>query len=255
MMSEGQEMGEMGAVRRGGERGGVVPRVHVVTGTDTDVGKTWATAAVAAEQLAWGLRVHVDKPVQTGLAPGEPGDVDVVAELLGRPEGLSVSEGVRLPAAMAPVDAVAEVDALVEAGAKSGVVPGVLPGLEWHVARWRRHLEEADVLVIEGAGGVTVALTEAGETPVQVVQRLRSEGWSAAVELATRPGLGTQNHTLLTWEHLTAHGVGADRLLICRTSAEPDPVEQANLRYLTRLAAGVAVGCIPEGRVEVIPAG
>ncbi|HEX5813495.1 MAG TPA: AAA family ATPase, partial [Pseudonocardia sp.] len=50
----------------------------VVTGTGTGVGKTVVTAAVAALHPN---RVAVLKPVQTGVAPGEPGDLADVVRL------------------------------------------------------------------------------------------------------------------------------------------------------------------------------
>src|SRR5260370_21325949 len=40
-----------------------------VTGTDTGVGKTWVTAAVARELRRQGRAVRVCKPVATGAAP------------------------------------------------------------------------------------------------------------------------------------------------------------------------------------------
>ena len=52
--------------------------VLIVTGTGTDVGKTVATAAIAA--CAKGS-VAVVKPAQTGVAPGEPGDLAEVTQL------------------------------------------------------------------------------------------------------------------------------------------------------------------------------
>lgn len=48
-------------------------RVLFVTGTNTEVGKTAVTAAVAALAVRAGLRTAVLKPGQTGVAPGEPG--------------------------------------------------------------------------------------------------------------------------------------------------------------------------------------
>ncbi|MGH3432724.1 MAG: AAA family ATPase, partial [Thermocrispum sp.] len=45
--------------------------VLVITGTDTGVGKTVATAAVAALAAASGRRVAVVKPAQTGVLPAE----------------------------------------------------------------------------------------------------------------------------------------------------------------------------------------
>src|SRR5699024_6541525 len=82
--------------------------IYVVTGTDTDVGKTVVTAALVAAALHRGDRVAVYKPTQTGVLPGQDGDVQNTAKWLGAPDRLSVLEGVRLLEPMAPVDAALE---------------------------------------------------------------------------------------------------------------------------------------------------
>ena len=74
-------------------------RILFVTGTNTDVGKTVATAAVAAAALRAGRKVAVLKPGQTGVAPGEPGDAAEVARLAG---DLTISELARYPEPLAP---------------------------------------------------------------------------------------------------------------------------------------------------------
>ena len=55
--------------------------VLVVTGTGTGVGKTVVTAAVAALARDRGSRVAVVKPGQTGVALGEPSDLEEVRRL------------------------------------------------------------------------------------------------------------------------------------------------------------------------------
>jgi dethiobiotin synthetase len=60
-----------------GEWRGVV----LVTGTDTDVGKTIVTAAIAASAQAAGLKVAVIKPGQTGTTLGGPTDVELIQHL------------------------------------------------------------------------------------------------------------------------------------------------------------------------------
>jgi dethiobiotin synthetase len=55
----------------------------IVSGTDTGVGKTVVTAAVAALAAARGATVAAVKPVQTGTAPDESGDLDTVRALAG----------------------------------------------------------------------------------------------------------------------------------------------------------------------------
>ncbi|MBB4736405.1 dethiobiotin synthetase [Micrococcus cohnii] len=215
-------------------------RIQVITGTDTDVGKTWATAASAAQALAAGERVHVDKPAQTGVQPGEDGDVDVVRGLVadavraGRLAGevcerLTVSEGARLGPAMAPVDAVAQ-------SAEAGERAPALPALREQLDRWVGLASDTDLLLIEGAGGITVDWTSQGEGPVDAVLALRRAGYAAELVVVARPGLGTQNHTRLTVEHAAGRGVVPGRIVVSGVAEEPDAVERANLRFLARLA-------------------
>ena len=85
--------------------------VLIVTGTGTDVGKTVVTAALAA--CATG-RVAVVKPAQTGVGPGEPGDLAEVTRLSRRAATCTSSRATptrcrrtapRAPAGMPALDA------------------------------------------------------------------------------------------------------------------------------------------------------
>ena len=58
-----------------------------VTGTDTDVGKTVVTAAVALALQARGIDVAVAKPIQTGALAADPeGDAALLSGWLGLPD-------------------------------------------------------------------------------------------------------------------------------------------------------------------------
>lgn len=68
-----------------------------ITGTNTDVGKTIATAAIAAQLKAAGKHVIVAKPVQTG-EPAGLGDAPTISRLAG----VETREFVRYPEPLAP---------------------------------------------------------------------------------------------------------------------------------------------------------
>ncbi|MFD2349065.1 ATP-dependent dethiobiotin synthetase BioD [Nonomuraea ferruginea] len=59
--------------------------VIVVTGTGSGVGKTVVCAALAALARTRGASAAVVKPAQTGVRPGERGDLDEVIRLSGVP--------------------------------------------------------------------------------------------------------------------------------------------------------------------------
>jgi len=208
-----------------------LPRVVLVTGTDTDVGKTVVTAAVVAAARAAGRSVTAYKPTQTGVAPGEPGDMAEVERLTG----VATVEGVRLRAPMAPRPAAA--------------LEGVgLPTLADHVARLADLGVRHDVVVVEGAGGLLVELTDAGETLADLATVLPD----SAVLVVARSALGTLNHTMLTREALSHRGVRSLGIVIGAWPDHPDVIETTNRDYLGGLPEGL-VGAVPLGAPRLDP--
>jgi dethiobiotin synthetase len=142
----------------------------VVTGTDTDIGKTIFSAALAQATGApyW-------KPIQSGLE--DETDSEVVARLAGVP---IVPETYRLVTPASPHLA-AEID-------------GVNIDVETLVPT-------SGELIVEGAGGALVPVTR-----TTLYADLFAK-WQIPVIVCARTALGTINHSLLTIEALRARGV------------------------------------------------
>ena len=146
----------------------------VVTGTDTDVGKT-----VFAAALTTALGATYWKPVQAGLDEG--GDALTVAAL-GVQRDRILPEAYRLTTPCSPHRA-AEIDG-VEIDADRLVPPTT-----------------SEPLVVEGAGGVLVPVTRT------LLYADLFARWGQPVVIVARTGLGTINHSLLSIEALRARGV------------------------------------------------
>lgn len=159
-----------------------------VTGTDTGVGKTVVTAALAAALRLDGLNVGVWKPVQSG-APLGSGVTDAERLLCGS----GIDEP---PEAVAPFTFAAPLTPLLAARC-AGVELTMAALLEAGKPLLRRYA----ALLVEGAGGVAVPLAE---------DALVAD-WAARLALpvliVARAGLGTVNHTLLTVAYLRQSGV------------------------------------------------
>ncbi|QMU76232.1 ATP-dependent dethiobiotin synthetase BioD [Streptacidiphilus sp. PB12-B1b] len=206
-------------------------RVLLVSGTGTEIGKTVATAAVAALAVAEGLRVAVLKPAQTGLTPGEPGDAEQVRRLAG--DAVTCSELGRFPEPLAPATA----------AARSGLPPVTPRQTALEAARLAR---THDLVLVEGAGGLLVRFDADGGTLADVPAELRELGLEAPVLLVTTAGLGTLNTTALSAEALRTRGVRLLGLVIGAWPAEPDLASRCNLADLPLVADAPLLGALPE---------
>ena len=212
-------------------------RVVVVTGTGTDIGKTIVTAALAAVATTAGRRVAAVKPAQTGVGPGEPGDLAVVQALGG---AATVLEPVRLPEPLAPDTA----------ARRAGVA---LPSVADTAARIGQLTLDHDVVLVEGAGGLLVRLDGDGGTIGDLALAVRSAGVPVAVVVVVAAGLGTLNHTELTVEALRARALEPAGLVVGSWPADPDLAERCNLADLARIGVPV-LGRIPAGAGRLDPA-
>lgn len=171
-----------------------------VTATDTGVGKTYLSAAIAAELRRRGLAVGVAKPVVTGLDDPGPHDHELLGAAPAYAFGPPVSP--HLAAELAGI----ELD------------PAQLVGNVRAAARGN------DVVVVEGVGGLLVPLTRGYD----VRDLARDLGLPLVV--AARPGLGTINHTRLTLE--AARGLDVRAVVLTPWPARPTSLEESNREIL-----------------------
>ncbi|AXG76663.1 dethiobiotin synthase [Streptomyces paludis] len=207
--------------------------VIIVSGTGTEIGKTVVTAAVAAAALAGGRSVAVLKPAQTGLGPGEPGDVAEAARLAG---AVTAVELARYPDPLAPATAARRA--------------GAAPVRPHEIAEAAEKLAaEHDVVLVEGAGGLLVRFDERGATLADAAVLLR-----APVLVVAPAGLGTLNATALTTEALRARALTPLGVVIGSWPDTPGLAERCNLSDLPEAAGAPLLGAVPTGAGALPPA-
>lgn len=201
-------------------------RVLVITGTGTGIGKTIVTAALAANASGDGQRVAVVKPAQTGVAPGEPGDLAEIRRLSGVSD---THEFARFPAPLSP-----------EAAARAAGRPPLV--MDQAAARIRGLATGRDLVLVEGAGGLLVRYRPGGATLADLAHALAAE-----VLVVTAAGLGTLNHTALTLEALAARRLPLAGLVIGCWPSDPGLAERSNLDDLQAVAGRPLAGAVPAG--------
>lgn len=165
-------------------------RLVVVTGTGTEVGKTWWTAAIARALRARGLRVAARKPVQS-FAPTDP-----IAALDAAVLGDATGEA---PEVVCPTHRwLAEPLAPPMAAARLGLDPFTIADLVGEIA-WPAGVARG---FVEGAGGLRSPLADDGDTRT-LIQALRPD----AVLVVADPALGVVHGVRLVVGALGNHDV------------------------------------------------
>ena len=196
----------------------------LITGTDTNVGKTWVACALAHALRDAGKQVVAIKPVETGCS--EPPTVREDGVLLAHATGQTQPPHaiLRLAEAASPV--------LADDGVAT---PVDFDGL---VLKIERYAEDAEFLLIEGTGGLLTPVTwEWNMTDVA-----RTLGACALVVAVDR--LGTINHTLLTLSALELAGIPCLGVVLTAPGGK-DRSAAANAAAIARLSGIERVLVVP----------
>jgi dethiobiotin synthetase len=201
-----------------------------VTGTDTGVGKTVATAALGLALRGAGIDVGVMKPVETGAVWRDGRRVGEDAAVLRRliapddpPEDVN-------PVAL-------ELPAAPSAAAKhAGTVIDLARIREAYARLAARHAR----LLVEGAGGLLVPL-DAKTTMADLALAL-----AAPLVVVARQRLGTINHTLLTLREADRLGCRVLGVILNAWDAAGAPLSEADARNLEELRERLPVPVLAE---------
>lgn len=190
----------------------------LLTGTDTGVGKTFVACALAIALRRAGRTVAVCKPAETG-GDGEPADAQRLREAAGDAAPLHEICPYRLRAPLAPAVAARLEGRRIDVAQLAALIA--------------RRAGEADVLLVEGAGGLLVPL-DGTTTYLDLAQAL---ALPLVVVAANR--LGTINHCALTAR------VARDAGLVVRGFVLSQPIPGRDLSAATNAETITALTELP----------
>ena len=203
-----------------------LPKGIFISGTDTEIGKTVVTAALACCLQKSGLNVKAVKPFQTGTELEGLLDIEFVYKMLGAGFDLDEVCPVRLEKPLSPHAAAALENKELD-------VAKVVESLK------QKFMHSEDTVLFEGAGGLLVPITK----DYFMSDFAREMGLSLVI--VSRPGLGTLNHTLLSIEHAKRAGLEILGVVISNYPKNPGLAESLNIAALQELTDVDVIGVIP----------
>ena len=159
-----------------------------ITGTDTDVGKTWFTARLCRFLRQNKIDCGIWKPVQSGFpANASDSDRSILKDIAQLDDSIDEICSMTFEKTLTPFLA-------AKAEGKT---------IDWQTLMSHGSLlaNKHDCMLVEGAGGIAVPITE-NKMMIDLAVEL-----NLPVIIIARPGLGTINHSILTIDYLKQHGL------------------------------------------------
>jgi dethiobiotin synthetase len=207
------------------------PIQYFVTGTDTGVGKTYVSAALArrGRKLRPGQRVLAFKPIETGCTDELGEDQRALSEAAGGWQEGPLRGLYQFKQPAAP---------LVAAEAESRTID-----LDRVVEAFNEGRGGTSLAIVEGAGGWRVPITPAVDM-AGLASRL-----AAPVIVVGRAALGTINHSLLTVEAVERDGCSVAALVLSQRPDEDPAFTASNATEIARRWSGRIIVLAGDPRV------
>ncbi|MBB6175513.1 MULTISPECIES: dethiobiotin synthase [Anoxybacillus] len=199
-----------------------------ITGTDTDVGKTFVTACMLRTLTDKRIRATAYKPVQSGaqwrdgkwVAP----DVDMYRKVINVADEDGCTYLLKTPCSP---HLAAKID-------------GVTIEPDRILLHMRRLQQTHDFVLVEGAGGIAVPLVDESFLVAHLAQLL-----SLPIIIVARASVGTINHTVLTVQYAKSFGLQIAGIIMNGFSTPKNEIEQENIRMIEAMTNIPVIGEIP----------
>ncbi len=190
---------------------------YFVTGTDTEVGKTYVTVFLLNYFRKLGWKVGAFKPVESGVSETTISDFQLLSDATGE----NAKTLYKLEKPLAPYIAAME--------------DGVEIDIEKIVDFAKKDALNYDIYFVEGAGGLMVPVTE----EILMIDIIKKIGFE--VILVARTNLGTVNHTLLSIEALQNRGIKINQVILNEIIKTPLENIKQNIEMIEKFS-NVKVG-------------
>lgn len=190
--------------------------VYFVSGIDTDIGKTVATGVLAKQLLQQGKSVITQKPVQTGCQ-NIADDIAVHRKIMGIPMQEADKQKLTMP----------EIFSYPASPHLAARLDGRMLDLDKIRTATQQLAAQYEIVLVEGAGGLMVPLTE----NLLTIDYIQQQDYP--VILVTSGRLSSINHTLLSFAALKQYGISLYSLIFNHIhDSKDETVAGDTLEYL-----------------------